>query len=274
MARYLKIWGMICLLAGMVVCPAYGAVADKAPAGSTARTVGKNATGKNAGAAPAGQNKGGKQAAQKKGPVTLDPALFTAVKLPVASQEELTVLRDSAAAYGKGDYAKAVSLLTPAAEKGSARAAFSLGLMAMRGHGMPLSTENAEKWWIRSARGGFPDAQYHLGFMHHRSLRGPRNPELVAKLWSLAAAQGQGDAMYWLGFLYRSGDGVAKDAKKSLKMFTDAANLGHPGAAYEVGLLYKYGRGGVTKNTAKAKQLLQKAAAAGSVQARQELTGM
>lgn len=259
MARLGVFWGTIFVLLSVAVFPAVCPAADKASS-KPAAVSGKEA-----------------KAAQAKGkpiPGMLDPASFTSVTLPPATQEELAALRESAAAYNKRDYAKAAGILTPVAEKGSARAAFSLGLMAMRGHGVPMSTETAEKWWIRSARGGFPDAQYHLGFLHHQSMRGARNPELVARLWTLAAAQGQGDAMYGLGFLYRAGDGVAKDQKKSLKMFTDAASLGHPGAAYELGLLYKYGRGGVAKDTAKAKQLLQKAAAAGSVQARQELVGM
>ncbi|MCC8193116.1 MAG: sel1 repeat family protein [Deltaproteobacteria bacterium] len=214
-------------------------------------------------------------AAKKTKPAGPSPAaLFPAVKLRPATQDEIGKLRESAAAYDKKDYTGAVSILTPLAEAGSARAAFSLGLMAVRGHGMPMSTEVAEKWWIKSAKGGFPDAQYHLGFMYHQSLRGGRNPELIAHLWNLAAAQGQGDAMYGLGFMYRAGDGVAKDPKKSLKMFTDAADLGHPGAAYEVGVLYKYGRGGVAKDVAKARTYLKKAADAGMARARQELAGL
>jgi len=259
MARFGIFWGMVFILLNLAAFPE---VCSAAASGKEAKAV----------TAPTPSKT--KPTADKPAPGMLDPASFTSVKLPPATQEELAALREAAAAYNRRDYAKAAAILTPVAEKGSARAAFSLGLMAMRGHGMPLSTETAEKWWIRSARGGFPDAQYHLGFLHHQSMRGARNPELVARLWTLAAAQGQGDAMYGLGFMYRAGDGIAKDQKKSLKMFTDAAGLGHPGAAYELGLLYKYGRGGVAKDTAKAKQLLQKAAAAGSVQARQELAGM
>ncbi len=199
-------------------------------------------------------------------------AMFPAVTLPQASSGEIAKLRSAAAAYEKRDYAGAVAILTPAANAGSARAAFSLGLMAIRGHGMPMSTEVAERWWVMSAKGGFPDAQYHLGFMYHQGIRGARNPELIARLWSLAAAQGQGDAMYGMGFLYRAGDGVPKDAKKSLKMFTDAADLGHPGAAYEAGLLYKYGGAGAPKDPGKAGAYLKKAADGGVPQARQELS--
>ncbi len=210
----------------------------------------------------------------RSGPQLVDAASFKAVKLPPASAEEIAGLREAATAYDKRDYAKAISLLQPLAEKGSARAAFSLGLMAVRGHGMPMSTEVAEKWWVRSAKGGFPDAQYHLGFMYHQGLRGGRNPELIAKLWSLAAAQGQGDAMFGMGYMYRAGDGVPKDLKKSLKMFTGAADLGHPGAAYEAGLMYKYGRAGASKDTAKARMYLKKAADAGVAPAKQELAGI
>lgn len=209
----------------------------------------------------------GKGGAQTPSPATLFPPASLA---PVGEAEQ-KALREAAAAYGKKDYAKASAVLTPLAESGSARAAFSLGLMAVRGHGMIMSTETAEKWWIQSAKGGFPDAQYHLGIMYHQALRGARNPELIAHLWNMAAGQGQGDAMFGLGFMYRAGDGVAKNAKKSLKMFSDAAALGHPGAAYELGLMYKYGRGGIAKDAGKARTYLEKAAAAGVVQAQREL---
>lgn len=196
---------------------------------------------------------------------------FSAGKLAPATQEELAALRRSSEAYGKKDYTAAIAILTPFAEAGSARAAFSLGLMAMRGHGMPMSTEVAERWWTRSAAGGFPEAQYQLGLIHHQGLRGPRDPEFIARLWTLAAASGQGDAMFALGFMYRAGDGVPMDLKKSEKMFTDAARLGHPGAAYELGLMYRYGRGGAKKDEPAARRYFEQAAKAGVREAKQEL---
>ncbi|MDL2209346.1 sel1 repeat family protein [Desulfovibrio sp. OttesenSCG-928-O18] len=225
-------------------------------------------------AAVTGAHKGAQRTAAAKdaGKALSYTEIFPATKLAPATEKETAALREASAAYGKRDYAKAVSLLTPLAEGGSARAAFSLGLMAVRGHGMPMSTEKAEWWWVRSAKGGFPEAQYHLGLMHHQALRGARDPELIAHLWNLAAAQGQGEAMFGLGFMYRAGDGVPKDLKKSAAMFTRAANLGHPGAQYELGLMYKYGRGGVSKNAAKAGEYLKKASDAGVPQARQELS--
>ncbi len=264
MARLLGIAGIGVLFLGLAICPL-----ESFAAGKSAQAV----QGKSSGAGASG--KGSKTA--KTAPTDLpvpqmtDAASFKASKLAVASPEEITKLRESAAAYEKRKYADAIAILTPLAESGSARAAFSLGLMAMRGHGMPMSTETAERWWVRSARGGFPDAQYHLGFMYHQGLRGGRNPELIAKLWSYAAEQGQGDAMYGLGYMYRAGDGVPRDLNKSLKMFTDAANLGHPGAAYEVGLVYKYGQAGTAKDVTKARTYLIRAANAGVTPARQEL---
>lgn len=198
--------------------------------------------------------------------------MFPEVRLGPATEREAAVLREASVAYGKRDYTRAVTVLAPLAEGGSARAAFSLGLMAVRGHGMPMSTEKAEAWWTQAAKGGFPDAQYHLGFMYHQGLRGARNPEIIARLWNLAAAQGQGDAMFGLGFMYRAGDGVSKDLKKSARMFKDAAALGHAGAQYELGIMYKYGRGGVAKNAATSREYLQKAADAGVPQALRELT--
>jgi TPR repeat protein len=261
MARGVIFLVWLCLFGDLAAGASGAFAADGAPKQSASAKTAKKA-------ASAPVVKGG-------APVQPNPAaMFPDVALPRATPEESSKLRESAAAYGKKDYGTAIAVLTPMAETGSARAAFSLGLMAIRGHGMPMSTEVAERWWIRSAKGGFPDAQYHLGFMYHQGLRGGRNPELVARLWSLAAARGQGDAMYGMGFMYRAGDGVPKDAKKSLRMFTDAADLGHPGAACEAGLMYKYGRGGASRDAGKARAYLKRAADAGLPQARRELAEM
>ena len=263
MTRLFRMTGIGLMLLGLALCPVESFAAGK-PAQEKATPV------KSSGTAKPGKSA---KAASGESPVPqmIDAKSFKATPLAEAKPEEIAKLRESAAAYEKRDYARAIAILTPLAESGSARAAFSLGLMAMRGHGMPMSTETTERWWGQSARGGFPDAQYHLGFMYHQALRGGRNPELIAKLWSLAAAQGQGDAMYGLGYMYRAGDGVPRDMRISLKMFTDAANLGHPGAAYEVGLVYKYGQGGTAKDAAKARTFLTRAANAGVTPARQEL---
>lgn len=242
------------LVVAVLLLPHDSSAAGMAPAAGAATGAPRAAAGKDAGKAPSYAE------------------IFPATKLAPSTEKETVALREASAAYGKGDYAKAVSLLVPLAEGGSARAAFSLGLMAMRGHGMPMSTEKAERWWGQSAKGGFPDAQYHLGIMHHQALRGARDPELIAHLWNLAAAQGQGDAMFGLGFMYRAGDGVPKDLKKSAAMFTRAADLGHPGARYELGLMYKYGRGGAAKDAAKAREYLKKAAEAGVSRAERELS--
>lgn len=233
-----------------VAAPCRADAAEKAAGGvGAARTAGKVPAGS------AGTRSGG------------------AVKaLSPATPEEREALKAASDAYGGKDYARSVRILTPLAQKGSARAAFSLGLMAMRGHGMPMSTETAEKWWKQAADGGLPEAQYQLGLMYHQGLRGTRNPKAVADLWSGAAAQGQGDAMYGLAYMYRAGDGVAKDLGKSAGMFMDAAMLGHPGAMYELGMMYRYGAGGMPKDAAKGREWLQKAAAAGVPQAGQELS--
>jgi len=265
MVRLFGVMGLVFLFLGLTVCPleSFAATKSAREKAASARDTGSTASGKD--------GTGSVDPKALPVPQMIDAASFKATKLTAATPEETSKLRESAVAYEKRDYAGAIAILTQLAESGSARAAFSLGLMAMRGHGMPMSTETAERWWVRSAKGGFPDAQYHLGFMYHQSLRGGRNPELIAKLWTHAAAQGQGDAMYGLGYMYRAGDGVSRDLKKSLKMFTDAANLGHPGAAYEVGLIYKYGQDGTAKDASKARTFLTKAANAGVSPARQEL---
>lgn len=179
------------------------------------------------------------------------------------------VMREASDAYGKRDFAKAIALLTPEAEKGNAHASFSLGLMAVRGDGMPMSVETAAVWWQMSAEGGHPDAMYHLGRLYFQGLIG-RDIALAREWWTRAADAGQGDAMFALAQVLRAGDGGEPDPKGAAARFTQAANLGHPMAMYQLALMYREGDG-VAKDAGKAASWMRKAAAAGLPEAKQEL---
>ncbi len=59
-------------------------------------------------------------------------------------------LEDSRAAYQRGDYATAMALLRPLAESGHAAAQYGLGLMYVRGDGVPQDYAQALPYWNRT----------------------------------------------------------------------------------------------------------------------------
>jgi uncharacterized protein len=69
-------------------------------------------------------------------------------------------------AYRKGDYATALELIKPSAEKGSQRAQYNLGIMYSKGQGVSQNFQEAAKWWLKSANQGNAKAQYSMGVLH------------------------------------------------------------------------------------------------------------
>ena len=73
-------------------------------------------------------------------------------------------------AYYRGDYATAFRELNPLAANGDARAEYLLGLMYVKGEGVPQDFKQAEYWWFLAAEQGHAQAQYNLGAMYANGL--------------------------------------------------------------------------------------------------------
>jgi uncharacterized protein len=63
----------------------------------------------------------------------------------------------------RGDYATALRLLQPLADKGDGVAQLNLGVMYEDGEGVPQDYTEAVKWYRRAAEQGIVGAQYNLG---------------------------------------------------------------------------------------------------------------
>ena len=64
------------------------------------------------------------------------------------------------------NYAQAVQLLRPWAERGDAWAQYSLGVMYYRGRGVAQDDAQAREWLEKAAAQGLAEAQFNLGVMH------------------------------------------------------------------------------------------------------------
>ena len=88
------------------------------------------------------------------------------------------------------DYARAVQLLKPLAEKGNAEAQYRLAGFYRMGTSVEKSHEAAVLWLKRAADQGYAKAQYNLGMMYDNGW-GVNLDHIMAEQWfKLAAAQG------------------------------------------------------------------------------------
>jgi len=116
---------------------------------------------------------------------------------------------DAVAAHQRGDYATALRLWHPLAERGNADAQFHLGVMYESGQGVLRDDAEAIKWYRKAAEQDDGVAQFNLGVIYAKDA----SPNYVeAALWyRLAADHGLGGAQFNLGMMYVQGHGVSQD---------------------------------------------------------------
>ena len=120
-------------------------------------------------------------------------------------------LEDGYKAYEKKDYATALKLWQPLAEKGVAKAKHYLGFMYQNGFGVEQDVEEAVKWYRAAARQGHAKAQYNLGVMYEKGQGVLQDYEEAVKWYRKAARKGVDGAQTNLGLMYDLGHGVIQD---------------------------------------------------------------
>jgi len=108
--------------------------------------------------------------------------LSTSLAAPVAAGP----FEDGMDAYKRGDYAAALQLLRPLAERGNAPSQYVLGSMFENGRGMAEDYVEAVKWYRMASERGYAPSMVSLGFMFEIGLGVPQNYVEAHKLFSLA----------------------------------------------------------------------------------------
>lgn len=114
-------------------------------------------------------------------------------------------------AYDRSDFETAYREWLPLAEQGHADAQYKLGLMYLRGNGVPEDKATTAKWFRLSAEQGFADAQAMLGWMYYKGDGIPQDYAEAVKWCRLAAMQGNVMGQAGLASMYISGQGVPQD---------------------------------------------------------------
>ncbi|MSP84039.1 MAG: hypothetical protein EXQ94_14310 [Alphaproteobacteria bacterium] len=178
-------------------------------------------------------------------------------------------------AYRAGDYAVALQEWTPLAEAGEPDAAFGLGLIYDRGHGVARDPATAALWYRQAADAGHAGAAYNLGNLYRLGEGVAQDAVLSAAWWTRAAEGGLPQAQVNLGVAYQKGDGVPQDDAAAYAWYRRAAEAGEPLGQFYLGVAYEAGIG-VAIDVDDALTWYRRAAAQGEARAQArlaELTG-
>ncbi len=115
--------------------------------------------------------------------------------ISVVSSAHADTWKEAMEAFGRKQYATAMKLMRPLAEKGHAAAQYQVALMHKMGLGVSKSEKEARKWSRLAAKQGHTDAQVLLGSLYYTK-EGNESPDVIkAYMWyEVAAAQGNPEA--------------------------------------------------------------------------------
>jgi len=130
------------------------------------------------------------------------------------------VLDDATAADSRGDYATALRLYEPLANKGDRDAEFSLGRLHYSGKGVPHNYAEAARWFEKAADQGHALAELYLGIMYAGGLGVSQDYTEALKWYRKAADQDNDAAKNFLGLMYYMGQGVPRDYVQADKWFS------------------------------------------------------
>ena len=149
-------------------------------------------------------------------------AALTAAVAVTSTAVAAQTVRAGIEAWQRSDYASAVAIWRPLAEKGDADAAFNLGQAYRLGRGVAIDLATAQKWLERAARANHLDAQTTLGLLLFDS--GSRDAALQ---WlKRAAERGEPRALLVYGTALFNGDGVPRDPVVAYAYVSRAAAQG------------------------------------------------
>ncbi|GAA3885884.1 hypothetical protein GCM10022276_01190 [Sphingomonas limnosediminicola] len=145
-------------------------------------------------------------------------ALIGVALAPLSAQS----VKSGIAAWQRADYAGAVAIWRPLAERGDVDAAFNLGQAYRLGRGVPINLAAAKNWFERAAKKGHVDAQTTLGLLLFEN--GDR--EAGIKWLKTASDKGDARAMLVYGTALFNGDAVKRDRVLGYALVSRAAAQG------------------------------------------------
>jgi TPR repeat protein len=171
--------------------------------------------------------------------ISVAVALWTLASVaPVPAGE----LEDAQAAITNGDYTTALGLLGTLADQDNPYAERLLGIMYVKGLGVPQDDAMAMRWLRLAAEKGLPDAQNEIGVLLRQGHGIERNEAEAVKWFRVAADRGGlVAAQNNLADSYVLGLGVTQDFAEAFKWYRIAADQSSAYAENVLGVAYEHG---------------------------------
>jgi TPR repeat protein len=150
-------------------------------------------------------------------------------------------LEDAEAAIGKGDYASALQLLITLVDQDNTQAERLLGIMYIKGLGVPQDYKMGMRWMRVAANKGLAEAENDVALLYQRGWGVDRNDAEAIKWYRRAADHGMVTSQVNLADAYVVGSVVQQNLDEALKWYRIAADQGSPYAENVVGLTYERG---------------------------------
>jgi len=148
---------------------------------------------------------------------------------------------DAEAAVNIGDYVTALRLLGTLVDQDNTYAERLLGIMYIKGRGVPQDYALGMRWMRIAANKGLADAQNEVGILYQRGWGVERNEAEAVKWFRLAADQGLVIAQNNLADTYALGLGVPQDFGEAFRWYHLAADQSSSYAENVIGIAYEHG---------------------------------
>lgn len=193
-------------------------------------------------------------------------AAVMALALWMARPARAGALEDGLAAKDQGNFAAALRLLKPLADRGNASAQYEIGWMYYCGWGVPKDDRQAAQWYRKAGDQGDADAQLNLGLMYQDGQGVPKNDAEATRWLRKAADRRVAVAQFQIGWMYDNGQGVQQSNAEAMRWYRRAADQRVVAAQFNLGIMYATGQG-VPKDYAEAARWYRKAADQGDATA-------
>jgi uncharacterized protein len=117
--------------------------------------------------------------------------LFLMSSMTFVSAARADAFAAGSRAYAARNYVQAAQIFLPLAEQRDARAQTYLGVMYLRGEGVPQNFPVAAYWLKLASAAGVPTAQYFLGLMYDKGQGMPQDFVLAEAWLNLAVAHAE-----------------------------------------------------------------------------------
>ncbi len=160
--------------------------------------------------------------------------------------------------------AKAAPYYRKAANEGSVRAMYNLGVLSLRGDGVKKDEKAAFEYFREAAKRSHLGAQYNLGYCYENGVGTQVDLVKAQKAYEKSAYGGYPAAQYAYACFLDKGLAGTVDSANAARFYKRAAKNGCTGAYVALGLMYVSGTG-MPVDRSKAKEYFYKAAQADDV---------